>query len=91
MASDLASEVKLICRVKGSKGWLCTLMASRGLTESIIKSMQSPSNFQYYFGKYSFFVKDILTAIVCFCFCFVLFCFLRNDFISGVRFYRARE
>ena len=73
MASDLASEVKLIFRVKSSKGWLCTLMASRGLTESIISQCSLPPIFSIILGNILFFVKEISTAIVCFCFCFV-FC-----------------
>ena len=100
MASDLASEVKLIFRVKGSKGWLCTLMASRGLTESIIKSLLKklgcslPPIFSIILGNilFFFFDKGISTAIACFCFCSVLFVFFfwRNGFTSGVRFYTAR-
>ena len=100
MASDLASEVKLIFRVKGSKGWLCTLMASRGLTESIIKSLLKklgcslPPIFSIILGNILFFFltrayQQQLLVFVFVPFCFVFF-FWRNGFTSGVRFYTAR-
>ena len=97
MTSDLESEVKLIFRVKGSKGWLCTLMSSRGLTESIIKSLVKklgcslPPIFSIILGNTLFLSRTYQQQL--FVFVFVLFCFvfLRNDFISGVRFFRARD
>ena len=89
MASDLASEVKLIFRVKSSKGWLCTLMASRGLTESIISQCSLPPIFSIILGNILFLSRTYQQQL--FVFVFVLFCFLRNDFISGVRFYGAPD
>ena len=83
MASDLASEVKLIFRFKGSKGWLCTLMASRGLTESIFKSLLKklgcslPPIFSIILGNILFFFLTrayqqqlLVFVFVPFCFCF---------------------
>ena len=55
-------------------------MASRGLTESMIKSLQKNCaavslKFLVLFWEIFFFNKDISTAIACFCFCSVLlFC-----------------